>query len=372
MKNVLCILNVFVLVFCFAVRPAAIDTSAASAVLMDAVTGVILYAENKDEKRGIASTTKIMTALVILEECELRAVVKTESEAVTVEGSSMGLKAGDTLTVKELLYGLLLVSGNDAANVLAYYAAGGLDAFAEMMNKKAAEIGMKNSHFTNPSGLSDDAHYSTAYDMALLTNVALKHPVFSEIVKTYSITLEYGVPASKHTLVNHNRLLKSYSGTIGVKTGYTIASGRCLVTAAVRNGCTLIAVTLGDGNDWQDHKNLYNYGFSDLWELRDDKKYQIRVVGGNKNTVKASAEGHGAVSVPSAVKKEIKKQVYVNHFLYAPVSGGDIAGKVVFTYQGKALISYNLTADGNVALKQQGKKESIMDKIKRIWSNYAG
>lgn len=234
---------------------AAPSVSADSAILIDGDTGAVLFAHNARERSLIASTTKIMTALVVLEHCDPKMPFAIPSEAVGIEGSSMYLQEGEVLTVEELLYGLMLHSGNDAAVALALACSDSVPEFVALMNLKAQELGMVDSHFENPSGLDGKEHFSAAEDMANLASHALKNPLFRQIVSTKSIQI-----GQRH-LTNHNKLLWMVDGAIGVKTGYTRAAGRILVSAAERNGRQLIAVTINDRNDWQDHKALYDYGF---------------------------------------------------------------------------------------------------------------
>ena len=214
--------------------------SAKSAVLLDASTGRVLYASHAEDKSLIASTTKIMTALVICETGDLNRTVVIPPEAVGIEGSSMYLKAGEVLSVHELLYGLMLRSGNDAAVALALADSGSISAFAMRMNEKAAVLGLKNTHYANPHGLDSEENYSTALDLARLTRFALQNPDFAQLVSTKSVTI------GDRVLTNHNKLLWQYSGAIGVKTGYTRTAGRILVGAAERDGRRLIAVTIAD------------------------------------------------------------------------------------------------------------------------------
>lgn len=245
---------------CFALLPRAdaaqITVSAQSAVLMEAESGRVLYAKDADTQRLIASTTKLMTALVALESGHsLEEDVTIPAEAAGVEGSSLYLKAGETVKLKTLLYGMLLHSGNDAATAVALTCAGSLEDFAQQMNEKAQELGMTHSHFTNPTGLDGEEHYSSAYDMALLARACLAVPELTEITASRSVTLE------GRTFVNHNKLLWRYEGCVGMKTGYTQAAGRTLVSAAERDGMTLIAVTLNAPSDWADHAAMLDYGF---------------------------------------------------------------------------------------------------------------
>ena len=242
------------LIFCITPAVAeALEVSATAAVLMDADMGQVLYEKNGDRQMLIASTTKIMTALVVLEHAAPDDVITVTPDHMA-EGSSMYLKAGETVRVEELLYGLLLCSGNDAALALTE-CAGGLTPFVALMNEKAAALGMARTSFANPNGLDADGHYSTARDMAVLAAAAVENPAFRRICSSRSVTI------GQRTMENHNRLLRQVEGCVGLKTGYTQAAGRTLVSCTEREGCRLVAVTLQDGNDWADHAALYDYGF---------------------------------------------------------------------------------------------------------------
>ena len=242
------------LIFCITPAVAeALEVSATAAVLMDADMGQVLYEKNGDRQMLIASTTKIMTALVVLEHAAPDDVITVTPDHMA-EGSSMYLKAGETVRVEELLYGLLLCSGNDAALALTE-CAGGLTPFVALMNEKAAALGMAHTSFANPNGLDADGHYSTARDMAVLAAAAVENPTFRRICSSRSVTI------GQRTMENHNRLLRQVEGCVGLKTGYTQAAGRTLVSCTERDGCRLVAVTLQDGNDWADHAALYDYGF---------------------------------------------------------------------------------------------------------------
>ncbi len=248
--------GLWVLCLIFCITPAvaeALEVSATAAVLMDADMGQVLYEKNGDRQMLIASTTKIMTALVVLEHAAPDDVI-TVTPNHMAEGSSMYLRAGETVRVEELLYGLLLCSGNDAALALTE-CAGGLTPFVALMNEKAAALGMAHTSFANPNGLDADSHYSTARDMAVLAAAAVENPTFRRICSSRSVTI------GQRTMENHNRLLRQVEGCVGLKTGYTRAAGRTLVSCTERDGCRLVAVTLRDGNDWADHAALYDYGF---------------------------------------------------------------------------------------------------------------
>lgn len=240
----------------FPTQGGAVSTSATAAVMMDVDSGRVIYSVQGDTQMRIASTTKLLTALVALEYGNLNDVVTVSQEAAYTEGSSMYLKVGEEVTLEALLYGLLLSSGNDAAVAIAQHVGGSVEAFATLMNTMAQNIGMSNSSFANPNGLDQDGHYSTAYDMALLGCAAVNNPTLVRMASTTSITI------GGRTLTNHNRLLEEVDGCIGLKTGYTQAAGRTLVSCVNQNGQRLVVVTLQDGNDWEDHKALYAYGFA--------------------------------------------------------------------------------------------------------------
>lgn len=247
-----------------------------------------MYEQDAQSTALIASTTKIMTAVVVLEHCPTDLLFTVPREAVGIEGSSMYLKEGEQRTVLELLYGMMLSSGNDAAVALALACSDSVEEFVALMNLTADKLGLKNTHFENPNGLDGKNHYSSAEDLAKLTAYALNNEEFLRIVSTKSIRI------GDHCLRNHNKLLWSLDGCIGVKTGYTRAAGRVLVSAAERNGRRLIAVTICDANDWQDHKELYSYGFSCYSENISiepmDKVTEIQLIDGTVESLFAGEE----------------------------------------------------------------------------------
>ena len=236
--------------------PRAGAVSAEKAILLDAVSGRALYERNADEQSLIASTTKIMTALVVCEQCNVLDRMRIPKEAVGIEGSSMYLQEGEVLAIQELLYGLMMASGNDAAVALAIYCGGTLEGFAEMMNDKARVLGLSGTHFVNPHGLDSPGHYSTARDLAVLAAYAMQNPIFYKTVSAKTVTI-----GQRH-LRNHNKLLWQVEGADGVKTGFTRAAGRILVSSATREGRRLIAVTINAPDDWRDHAALLEDGFA--------------------------------------------------------------------------------------------------------------
>lgn len=251
----------------------AMETSAESSVVINAQTRQILYNDNAYEKKGMASTTKIMTAIVALENASTNDIITVSANAQNQEGSSIYLRAGDKITLEDLLYGLMLNSGNDAAVAIAEGVGESTEEFVKMMNSKAKEIGCKDTHFKNPNGLSDPEHYSTAYDMALIMAYAMENETFSKIVSTKEYQIKND--SSVTYLKNHNKLLWQYEGCIGGKTGFTKITGRCLVSCAEKDGIRIIAVTLNDRDDWRDHKNLFEYAFDKLENVEIIHKNEI-------------------------------------------------------------------------------------------------
>jgi D-alanyl-D-alanine carboxypeptidase len=341
---------------CMAVSSAP-DLSAQSAILMDMESGRVLYEKNADEERLIASITKIMTALVALESTpNLDEVVTIQREYTLTEGSSMYLKVGEEVTIRDLLYGLLLSSGNDAALAIAGVCAGDTETFVDWMNQRAESLGMTHTHFANPNGLNDDAHYSTARDMATLTREALQNPTFAEIVSTKSITL------GERSLTNHNKMLWQYEGAIGVKTGYTQMAGRTLVSAAARDGQTLIVVTLNDPDDWADHAALLDWGFEQYPRTllcREEKVVaQAAVMDGTSELVPLETVQN--VWYPLGEDDVVRAKWTLPETVLAPVRKGAIAGELTF-YLGDQVIGRSYLAfSGDVAQAPQ----TLWDKIK--------
>lgn len=308
------------------------DISAESAILMNADTGEIVFEKNIHKERGMASTTKIMTALLALESGSADRVVTAKKEDVTVEGTSIGLLEGDKITIGTLVAGMLLESGNDAANVTATAVGGTREKFIEMMNEKAKALGMNNTNFMNPSGLPEEGHYSTAYDMALLGCYAILNVEFCNLCASGSMRVSYGSPEYERTFTNHNKLLESVEGVFGIKTGFTKASGRCLVSAATRDGATLVCVTLKAPDDWNDHEKLYEYGFEKLsqMEVKCSETVKIAVVGSDKRYITAKADDVFSVySHNSSVNTDV--EILHAPFLYAGVKAEDTVGFVRVT-----------------------------------------
>ena len=324
--------------------------SAKAYILIEASTGRVLAASREHERLPIASTTKILTALIALEEPGTEEVFTVDSAAIRVEGTSMGLREGDQVTLDALACGMLLSSGNDAANGAAVRIAGSVEAFAQLMNEKAASLGMTDSHFVTPSGLHDEDHYSTAADMATLARYALQNPRFAAICSQPSLRVEYGNPPFGRWLKNHNRLLQEYPGCIGLKTGFTKKAGRCLVSAARRNGATLICVTLDDPDDWRDHAALLDYGFSQIESVPltpELSQVTQRIVGGERDSLPVKALNDGFAWVTGEQAAQLEQVILLEPFRYAPVKEGDVLGQVVYYYEGFEVARQTLLAAGS-------------------------
>lgn len=306
-----------------------VSISAGYAVLFEPVSGKILYSKNADECVQMASTTKIMSTILTLESGGLDDEFVVDTNAIMVEGSSMGLRPGDIVTKRILCYGMMLPSGNDAANASAVAVSGSVDNFVQLMNKKAKSLGLQNTHFVTPSGLDDytDEHYSTALDMARLTAYAMQNEDFREICSTKEISFSVGEDRTVW-LSNSNKLLRSIKGCIGVKTGFTDKAGRCLISAVERGGVTLICVTLNAPSDWQDHEKLYNYGFDEISAISVGGVYvNIPAVGGDSDIVTLCAE-KDLIVLPKTENIIIEKQIIVPRFVYAPLDNGTVVGRI--------------------------------------------
>ena len=334
--------------------------SAQKAYVLDAVSGRVLYEKNPNERSLIASTTKIMTALIVCEQCNVLDRMRIPKEAVGIEGSSMYLKEGEILTLQELLYGLMLSSGNDAAVALAIYCGGTVEGFAELMNDKAHILGMKDTHFENPNGLDSPGHYSTAKDLAILAAYAMENPIFAKTVSAKNVKI------GERYLTNHNKLLWRVEGADGVKTGFTKAAGRILVSSATRNGRRLIAVTIDDPDDWGDHAALLEEGFGRYQIQRivteGDKIGSVEVVGGESQR----AEVLAAENFDYALAQEERPQLALPGpgFVYAPAVEGADAGYAYVLIEGKAV--------GKVRVVYGETVEQTKEEEKSFWQKLFG
>ncbi len=346
--------------------------SARSAVLIDARSGSVLYGKNENVRRGMASTTKIMTALVVLERMPLDTVVRVAPQACGIEGSSVYLSPGEEITVESLLYALMLQSANDAAEALAYAVSGSTEAFVRLMNERADSLGLVDTHFDNPHGLDGETHYTTAYELSLIAAAALENETFRRIVSTKKCTIPVRGNEATRLLVNHNRLLREYDDIIGVKTGYTRACGRTLVSAAERDGVRLICVTLDDGNDWADHRALLDYGFS-LCEERvlaelGELVFSVPVCGGEKaevivrNAEAVSARLHRDETALTTITE-------LPRFLYGGAAAGQRIGAVRYFLGNTEIACAELIASDTVNAVQAEKNwwEKLRDFLEGLF-----
>ena len=320
MKKLFCVLALLL------VLPRAGAVSARAAVVIDADTGETLFEQNADSRLPMASTTKIMTALVALGEGDLDRVYTVKPEYAAVEGSSMYLKAGETLSLQDTLYGLMLASGNDAAECIAAHCGGssGSAQFVRWMNEKAKALGMEHTSFANPSGLDEMGHSSCALDMARLAAYAMQNPTFARIVSTRTASV------GTRTMTNHNKLLASYSGCVGLKTGYTGNAGRTLVTCAERGGMRMIAVTLHDGSDWADHAALYDYGFS-AYALSSGAKKGEAYGSVSVDGQSVSAVAAESFRYPTVENEALSVRAELPQTVSAPVRKGQTFGTLVIS-----------------------------------------
>lgn len=346
----------------------AIDVSAKGAVLIDAENQNIVYQKNADTVLPMASTTKIMTAILVIENCDLNSVIKIPKEACGIEGSSIYLQEGEKLTISDLLYALLLESANDASVALAYATCGELDGFVSLMNEKAYELGLENTHFTNPHGLDDSEHYTTALDLAKIAAYALKNPVFSEICSTYKHLIPLNNGDGTRVLINHNKLLRLYDGACGVKTGFTKKCGRCLVSCAEVDGVKLVAVTLNAPNDWNDHKKMLDYGFSRLKSVTlcegGDYTVLLNVINGTKDSILSANYDTFKITLENDNINITAKTEY-DRLLSAPVKQNDIVGRIVFYNNDEEIGSVPLYALESVNNIEYNK--SIWERIFGKW-----
>ncbi len=336
--------------------------SAKRAIVLDAQTGRVLYAKCEDDQSLIASTTKIMTALIICEQCNVLDRMKVPKEAVGIEGSSMYLKEGEVLTLQELLYGLMLRSGNDAAVALAIYCGGTVEAFAQLMNDKAHRLGMENTHFVNPNGLDAPGHYSTAKDMAILAAYAMENPIFRQTVSTKSVTI------GERVLQNHNKLLWRVNGADGVKTGYTKAAGRILVSSTTRQGRRIIVVTMDAPNDWADHEKLIEEAFAaySVQTLITEGELlgTLEVAGGEAGEVQLLAGETFMFPLRQVEKVDIC--LPAPGFVYAPVVEGSCAGFAHITVDGAAIGKIPLVY-GQTIERTKEKKLTLIERIRNLF-----
>lgn len=318
------------------------DTSARAAVIMDVKSGRVLYSKNMNERLAMASTTKIMTTLVAVESGRLQETVKVSKRASYTGGSSIYLREGEKHTVNDLLYGIMLRSGNDAAVAVAEHIGGSVEGFADLMNRKALEIGAKDTKFANPHGLDAEGHYTTAYDLALITAYALRNPIFAEIVGSKKKTIE-GPPNENwdRVMINKNKMLWQFEGGDGVKTGFTKKAGRCLVSSATRNGMQLVCVVLNCGPMWNDSSVLLEYGFKNYTiEKLVDKDNVFRIVEvryGKEKFAAVKPVEDFSIALGVGEKEKVRLSTKCQGTVKAPLNKGDDAGSVEVYLDNKLL-----------------------------------
>jgi D-alanyl-D-alanine carboxypeptidase (penicillin-binding protein 5/6) len=340
---------------CYAFEP---KINGKSGVLIETKSGRLLYSYNAHLKLPMASTTKIMTALVAIENGNLNDIVKVDRSSVGIEGSSIYLRPGEEITLKDLLYGLMLRSGNDSAIAIAKHVGGTVDNFIKMMNKKAKEIGAYNTNFTNPHGLHNDNHYTTAYDLALITREAMKYDTFKEIVKTKVWVANRNV---NRYFYNKNKTLWQYNGGDGVKIGYTKRAGRCLVASATRDNMQLIAVVLNDSTWFNDCYRLFDYGFKNYRPFVIHEKGQfvrsVYVPNGKRDILPIVVKDSLIIPLRDEEKNTIKTVIKLPKRLNAPINEGQLVGAIEIYMQGK------LIHKGDLIAKESIEEKTMLDKI---------
>lgn len=335
------------------------EINARSAIVIDFDSGRVLFEKNAYIKRPMASTTKVMTAIIALENCDLNEVVTVSRNASLVQGSTINLAAGEKLTMKELMYGLLLRSGNDAAIAIAEHIGGSVDGFAQKMNDKARDIGAYNTRFTTPHGLDETGHYSTAYDMALIARYALKNPVFNDIVGTKSIQV------GKRTMSNTNEMLWGYEGADGVKTGYTGKAGRCLITSATRDGRRFISVVLFcDSRDQRalSSKKILDYAFGKYFPqtlIKSEYIGYVPVIRGYEKNVPVYVEKTVTLPVTEGEKSELYTRISMPESLHAPIRQKQIVG-TLSVFLGDEILCESVIRAGK-AIKSKNVLQYILD-----------
>lgn len=354
----------FLIVLIVPIRGLALSDSARSSILMDIDSNRIIYSKNMNEVRSVASISKIMTAIVAIESNKLDKKVTINESVLKAYGSGIYIQVGEKLTLEDLLYGLMLRSGNDAALAIADYVGGDVKKFVKMMNDKASVIGMKNSVFNNPSGLDEDnekGNFSTAYDMAILTSYAMQNPTFRKIVGTK----KYKLKTNKNHYIwyNKNKLLNTYENATGGKTGFTKKARRTLVSTASKDKLNLVAVTLNDGNDFADHKNMHEYGFNNYKKYILLNKGKITIKGDNfyKNSNLFIAK-----DLSVALSNDEKDSVKLNYRLdkKRKLKDGTIVGVVDAKIDDKIIASENIIYKNKKVKKE---KDSLLDWIKKLW-----
>lgn len=374
MKRIIALFSVLLLLCVLIIPVGAYDelsNESKACIVIDAKTGRVLGGQNIHERLPMASTTKIMTSLLALEQEKLDEWFTVDNDAIHVEGSSMGLQEGDQVTLRSLVYGMLLPSGNDAANAAAVRICGDQDSFVAKMNLRASELGLENTQFRNPSGLDARGHFSSAYDMAQLCREAMKHEIFREICCLSRAQVEFGNPPYHRWLENYNKLLTMYPYCIGVKTGFTEAAYRCLVSAAEKDGMTLICVTLNCPDDWSVHEELYDYYFSvlsskdlssELPQTLPLATFGIKSDGElcTELTVRPAQE----LCFPLQASDAVSIDIFRKPLIFAPVSEDTVLGEIRISINDTEIFRTELLAAENLSAFHQEKEHSLIDRLR--------
>ena len=349
-------------------------------VVIDRKTNTVLIGKSENQKKKMASTTKIMTALIVLENCDLSEMVKISKKSSSTGGSRLGLKAGDKITVYDLLYGLLMRSGNDTAIALAEHTAGSISGFADLMNQKASELGLSNTHFVTPHGLDEDNHYTTAYELAILSNYAMNNEIFAKIVGTKNYTIKInGYPK---TLTNTNELLGNLNGVYGIKTGFTNGANRCLVSCCKRGNMDLICVVLGaDTKKFRttDSIKLIEYSFNNFtyvnieeiisnyfetWKENNKNSFTINKGISNYLDLKYEDLEHSTIPIRNDLSDKFQFYITCNYVLDSPISKGTSIGTITLSLENKTIYSGNIITDSDV------EKKSVYDYMLHFYKNF--
>lgn len=355
--------------FAFKGGPAyAIDVSAEAACLICADTGEVIFAKNENRKMSPASTTKIMTGLLAAECGRLSDAVTVSERAQNQEGSSLYLREGEKIKLEDLLYGLMLNSGNDAAVAIAEHLSGDCKSFAEKMTMRAFEIGAKNTVFKNPNGLEEPGHRTSAYDLALMGAAAMKNDIFASVVSAKNKTAEISGGKILH-FKNHNKLLSEYDGCAGIKTGFTKSAGRCLVSAAERNGVMLVAVTLGAPDDWNDHKKMLDYGFEKAFEKTILKKGEVLKRIEKKEYTFSAKEDATAGTVSG---RGFRVEVCMPDELPGGIARNEKVGEAIVFFGKKAIDRVDIVSDCDIREGIFIKTGKIFRAVKGILKKFSG
>lgn len=367
MKKLIAFIAVFI-ILTIPVGALAMADTADCACVINAVTGEAVFEKDMNECHAMASTTKIMTAIIAIEQCDMDEEVTVSHNAAYQEGSAAYIREGNVITMRDLLYGLMLNSGNDAAVAIAEHVSGTSEAFAELMNKKAELLGLEATHFMNPNGLDDPEHYTTAYELALIARYAMQNADFRDIVgtRTYQAT-----PINADETLyfsNHNKLLKSYDGATGIKTGYTRATGRCLVSSAERDGMEFIAVTLGDSNDWSDHRDMLDYAFSQYYPkqvVREGMTVKVAQINGRRYNM--LAKNDFTVPLKERGKTDIEVITHMAEQLEAPINAEEKVGYLDIICDGKEVGRVDVISQNDIVNTEGAQlKNSFIEKLTSV------